>query len=387
NGNQVNVDMNTVFEGSGSTDGQWQLKAGSPAIGAGTGGFDAGMFGETATYVLSGLPNIPAVHFFEAASVASEESRLPIQIKIKSHDGLNITAIEYFFNLLNPTIGRITDFTPSTNIDVKDTLDLGILSEFGPDTLFIYGIDENGKRSLDQIHQFDFVQNSILVQAKIFLEGPYNSATDSMSTALNDSSVIPDVSPYGFSNGPCILIPEDVVDWVLVHLRESEDGDTLVAKSAFLHKDGRIVEIDGTTDQVRLTFTGQTTTQNFFIVITHRNHLSIMSATPVPLNIFNATLYDFTAGTDKFFGTASAATELESGVFGMYAGDANGNGQVQNDDKNVEWKSQVGEAGYKDADFNMNGQVQNDDKNEYWLVNVGRGTQVPEPLGPQVLNK
>jgi hypothetical protein len=61
----------------------------------------------------------------------------------------------------------------------------------------------------------------------------------------------------------------------------------------------------------------------------------------------------------------------------MYTGDANGNEQVQNDDKNVEWAAQVGAAGYRSADFNLNGQVQNDDKNVFWSANVGAGTQVP----------
>lgn len=38
NGNQQNVSMSSVFLYTGSTDGQYQLKAGSPAIGAGNGG-------------------------------------------------------------------------------------------------------------------------------------------------------------------------------------------------------------------------------------------------------------------------------------------------------------------------------------------------------------
>ncbi|MFZ4772097.1 MAG: hypothetical protein ACOYLO_18080, partial [Ferruginibacter sp.] len=45
NGNQQNVDMGTVFLYTGSSDGQYQLKEGSPAIGAGTGGADCGAFG------------------------------------------------------------------------------------------------------------------------------------------------------------------------------------------------------------------------------------------------------------------------------------------------------------------------------------------------------
>ena len=64
-------------------------------------------------------------------------------------------------------------------------------------------------------------------------------------------------------------------------------------------------------------------------------------------------------------------------IYGLYAGDATANGQVQNDDKNEDWKTQTGTSGYKSADFNLNAQVQNDDKNEFWKNNVGKGTQVP----------
>jgi hypothetical protein len=68
---------------------------------------------------------------------------------------------------------------------------------------------------------------------------------------------------------------------------------------------------------------------------------------------------------------------LGGGKYGMWAGDADGNGQIQNSDKNSYWQVQVGLSGYQSADFNLNGQVQNNDKNSYWSVNVGLGTQVP----------
>ena len=87
--------------------------------------------------------------------------------------------------------------------------------------------------------------------------------------------------------------------------------------------------------------------------------------------------WDFTTGSGQYYGGATGAQELETDVWGMIAGDADGDGQVQNTDKNVEWRSQVGQSGYKEADFNLNGQVQNDDKNLVWRYNVGRGSQVP----------
>ena len=89
NGNQSNVDMSTVFVGpeGNSTDGQWQLKPGSPAIGAGTDGNDIGMFGGPSPYVLSGIPGIPHIYFFSSPANGSGSSGLQVHIKAKSSGG------------------------------------------------------------------------------------------------------------------------------------------------------------------------------------------------------------------------------------------------------------------------------------------------------------
>ena len=81
--NQINVSMSSVFIGTGSTDGQWKLKAGSPAIAAGLSGEDCGMFGGSDPYILSGIPTIPAIFFF--AAPRSGSATLPVHIKIKSN--------------------------------------------------------------------------------------------------------------------------------------------------------------------------------------------------------------------------------------------------------------------------------------------------------------
>lgn len=86
NGNQENVSQTALFVGptGNSTDGQWQLKAGSPAIGAGEGGTDIGMFGGDYPYVLSGLPPIPAIYDLDAQSLPS--NTLDVNLKAKSHN-------------------------------------------------------------------------------------------------------------------------------------------------------------------------------------------------------------------------------------------------------------------------------------------------------------
>jgi hypothetical protein len=90
-GNVGNVDMSTVFvgyptQGSYSTDGLWQLKADGPAIGAGEGGIDCGMFGGPLPYVLSGLPAIPRIYEAIVPSAGSTTSGLPVIIKAKSQN-------------------------------------------------------------------------------------------------------------------------------------------------------------------------------------------------------------------------------------------------------------------------------------------------------------
>ena len=84
-GNQSNIPMATVFTETGSSDGMWQLAFNSPAQGAGFDGEDCGMFGGSTPYVLSGLPNIPAIYQFVAPTVVAPSSDLPVHIRAKSH--------------------------------------------------------------------------------------------------------------------------------------------------------------------------------------------------------------------------------------------------------------------------------------------------------------
>ncbi len=86
NGNIQNEPIANVCVQTGVSDAYFQLKTGSPAIGAGVGGVDMGMFGGSDPYVLSGLPAIPAIWFFSAPSSGSGAGGLQIQLKAKSHN-------------------------------------------------------------------------------------------------------------------------------------------------------------------------------------------------------------------------------------------------------------------------------------------------------------
>jgi hypothetical protein len=214
---------------------------------------------------------------------------------------------------------------------------------------------------------------------KAFLEGPFNGT--GMNATLNTSGYLPLAQPYGGApwnyagTESVTVIPNgNVVDWVLLEIRETAGAAatataaTIVARqAAFILADGTIVTVDGTNEVlVPATFN-----DNVYVVIYHRNHLSMMSSAPVTM-VDDIYTYDFTTAQGQAYNNGQ---KILTGGFGMYTGDADANGQVQTADKNI-WFFQFGQSGYKTADFDLNGQVQTADKNK-WFFNFGKGTNVP----------
>jgi hypothetical protein len=87
NHNQANVSESALFLGAltESTDGNWQLKEGSPAIGAGEGGINCGAFGGPQPYILSGVPAGPVIYELNVSSYSTNDNKLPVTIKVKSY--------------------------------------------------------------------------------------------------------------------------------------------------------------------------------------------------------------------------------------------------------------------------------------------------------------
>jgi len=218
---------------------------------------------------------------------------------------------------------------------------------------------------------------------KVLLEGPFNG-TD-MNTDLNSNSSIPLAQPYSdlpwsySGSESVVVIPNpNVVDWVLVELRDTTNAslatsETMITRqAAFLLNDGSIVELDGNSN---LQFNNSILHQ-LFIVIWHRNHLGIMSALPLTETggIYS---YDFSTGNGQAYGI-DAQKNLGGGIFGMVAGDANADGVLNDNDGTESWHLETGQSGYLGSDVNLNGQSNNQDKNDYWYINNGKITQVPE---------
>lgn len=205
----------------------------------------------------------------------------------------------------------------------------------GVDTLTVSYLGESSSVPITIASQDEWVQLELNTRIKTFLQGPYDVNSSLMNDDLRSQNLIPLTSPYPdgrpaengvFDAGGITgngLPEDDIVDWVWVELRNENDS-TIVeeAKSALLQRDGDIVEPDGFS---RLSF--YSPEANYYIVVKHRNHLSIMSQNPVQLSWYTTDI-DFTNGNMTTFGT-NAQNILSDGNLALWAGDVSNDGTIQ----------------------------------------------------------
>ncbi len=228
--------------------------------------------------------------------------------------------------------------------------------------------------------------DNISLAATVFLEGAYNG-TD-LNTALNSN--IPTDQPYNgadFNNHAgteSANAPANAVDWVLIELREANSAalalnNTKVGSAAgFLMSDGSIKGTDGTSD-LSITLTGNSGAA-FFVVIYHRNHLPVMSASAITEDEGTYSI-DFTSLAANTYQGTTSLVSLTGGKFGMPAGDSNGDGTIDADDL-AAWQSNNGTAfsyGTNGAvDFNLDGTINAVDRNGFYRKNTTKERQVPK---------
>ncbi|MFK7973027.1 MAG: PKD-like domain-containing protein [Bacteroidia bacterium] len=235
-----------------------------------------------------------------------------------------------------------------------------------------------------------FADGSILVNmsascgapapAAIALEGAWDASSGNQRASLQAANLLPAQEPYtglgySFVNGggeqmlPAAQQRTDLVDWVIVELRDSANATNVVySQAALLRADGMIVDMDGTSSL----YFSVPNQQAYYLAVLHRNHLGVMTATAQRLG----TLIDFSDPHTATYGSAQSRSVVNGKAL-LYAGDADQNGQIQNTDNIMQWIPQVGSSGYQQADFNLDGQVQNSDLLHLWKPNTGRGSAVP----------
>jgi hypothetical protein len=220
------------------------------------------------------------------------------------------------------------------------------------------------------------------------LEGPYNGIN--MNTDLNTLGLIPNNQPFNsnpaanwyYTGSEAVAsIPANVVDWVLVQIRDASDastalGNVVAEQAAFILNDGSIVDLDGASN---LEFSGVTYSNGLYPVVYHRNHLGAISSVNMVRSggIFE---YDFTQSGAAYFNTGAGTKNLGGGVFGLFGGDASGGGVISPYDIGV-WQTQAGLNDYLSGEFNLDGQADNKDKNDVCIPNIGNESQIPGGKG------
>ncbi|WP_053002534.1 hypothetical protein, partial [Kordia jejudonensis] len=228
----------------------------------------------------------------------------------------------------------------------------------------------------------EYCGNPIQVAAKVYLQGAMLDNTDGfMRTDLKDNNHILTVSPYAdataiVATDPVYIATEQdkIVDWIWIELRDATDPTNIIdGKSALLQRDGDIVEAlaDNTTTPVSF----NQAPNDYYIVIKHRNHLSVMSDIAVSLSS-TVLVVDFTdrANQITYGSNAQATFGMPIDVVAMWCGNVNGDNVVQYSGTNPDVPTILSTvlndpdnflnfptfivSGYDTNDVNMDGSIQ-----------------------------
>ncbi len=258
-------------------------------------------------------------------------------------------------------------FSPSSCDDWRtEEIDL---SAFEGEKIVISFVNHGGWGNWMYLDNFEVFGNNLVqltCRTAVFLEGPYESGSMQSSSFLQ--SILPYYQPYGtqpwgyfgadnLGNFPSHLI-DQIVDWVLLEIRDAADQDQLIARrAALLLSDGRILNTNGSPD----VHFGTHMSGAYYLVIRHRNHLDIMSKETLAMP--SDQLYDFRSnGTSAQSGSLKVASD---GKRIMRAGDFDGNGVINFVDFNRYMNSSSMIMEYKGMDANLDGLGSVEDFNLY----------------------
>ena len=266
---------------------------------------------------------------------------------------------------------------------VKTTIDIADPTAFMPSQGDVINVAFDAGGTCASTTTITFSDNdqvcntTLLVNAKIFLEGPYNNSTGLMNDDLRQQNLIPNNSPYNattesVTNGVLSITGSNaIVDWVLLELRSANDHtEILYTRAALLQRDGDLVDLDGLSP---VSFE-DADEGDYFIAIKHRNHLGTISSTTVSIST-SPTTVDFTSDNFSVYGNNSRV-ELTAGIWGQYSSDVDGSGSVNATDRSATWNDR-NQTGYLDSDCNLDGATNASDRSATWN-NRNLGGTLPE---------
>lgn len=140
--------------------------------------------------------------------------------------------------------------------------------------------------------------NNLYLAPKVFLQGPYNTGSNKMDAKLAQNTLVPNTEPYaamgiaGIQNAfQTLSIPSanpsspqngDIIDWVLIEIRDASNPATVLSRrAALLRRDGQISASAFGLEAVSFIGIGA---GDYHVAIRHRNHLGVMTQMPLSFN-------------------------------------------------------------------------------------------------------
>ena len=194
----------------------------------------------------------------------------------------------------------------------------------------------------------------VLTRVRAFLQAPYDAAGDTMQTRLRQQNHLPLSSPYAGAMRSVTTMPSGAVDWVLLTLRDPATASIAGQESFLLDKSGYLTEMDGQSQVLGITGCSPGSYQ---IEVKHRNHVAVASRHLVSVDERTPSLFDFSADS-SFYKENGTACEVESGIWGLWSGDMDQDGEVTDLDFDG-WQNAAreGQRGYLPQDFNFDGDI------------------------------
>lgn len=277
-------------------------------------------------------------------------------------EGLDISFSE--IEIKSPAIGTLVgDFYSAAD------------GKVGTDTL-LYKYQSGGCEIIAS--RLVYITSGRSIAIKVFLEGPYVAKADTMRAMYEPYFPVAGdkyISPYNDKktcSKPFPVFDHSVVDWVYVEVwdyppygmgnGDKERGHLVDSTSALLLSDGTIVDIEGN----KYVSFEHLEDNEYYVLIRHRNHLSILSAKPITFSSEKISSIDFTRDIKSAFdkgGNSSTQSPLKenNGRLLMYAGECVADGMVMVSDV-IKLLPYLNQSGYLTADMNFDGLVSNIDR-------------------------
>ncbi|MDF1698610.1 MAG: HYR domain-containing protein, partial [Saprospiraceae bacterium] len=248
---------------------------------------------------------------------------------------------------------------------------------------------------------------------KVYIEGGYDVAGDSMSLEYNQEHLLPgqdknlstdlavllatDHTPFGqpyqgapwnyvgnlgmnfgdasSPDAPAMVIPypDHVVDWILVSVRENgnQPADQIWMCAGWLHKTGEVTFPETCPDVLNVDQNNE-----YYVIVEHRNHLPVLDTASISLDGTYLEM-DFTNQNSWAPIFRFGQNEITPGLFGMFGGNGDqiNNRQSINSADNTLWAEDQNKIGYNLGDFIIDLSVNSADES-LWKTNQNKSTGI-----------